>query len=180
MLDIPTALMDLPSSPTLDPAVFRRAMRLQACGVAVVTVAGDEARTGFTATSVTSLSVEPPRILVCVNRASSSYPLLAREGRFAVNFLGAEQQSVAERFAGAGGATGAARFEGATWRRLRPGTLVIDEALVSLDCVVEELVERHSHCIVIAEVLGASETREADALLYWQGQYRALPPAGRR
>jgi flavin reductase (DIM6/NTAB) family NADH-FMN oxidoreductase RutF len=175
MLELPKPLMQAAPTPSVDPALFRRAMRLQAGAVAVVTVTGEGEKTGFTATSVTSLSADPPRLLVCVNRSASSYPALLREGRFAVNLLGADQQGVAERFAGIGGVKGASRYEGARWRRLPGGTLGLEEALVVLDCAVEEIVERHSHAIVIADVLGAVLGNGADALVYWQGRYRILP-----
>jgi flavin reductase (DIM6/NTAB) family NADH-FMN oxidoreductase RutF len=175
MLELPKPLMQAVPSASVDPALFRRAMRLQAGGVAVITIAGAREKTGFTATSVTSLSADPPRLLVCVNRSASSYPALLRESRFAVNLLASDQQDVAERFAGAGGVKGAARYEGARWRRLASGTLWLENALVVLDCAVEDIVERHSHAIVIADVLGAVARPGADALVYWQGRYRILP-----
>lgn len=164
-----------PGAAVLDPDAFRRAMRLQAGAVAVITVDSAAGRTGFTATSVTSLSVEPPRLLVCVNLAASSYPALRREGRFAVNLLRAEQQAVAERFAGADGATGEARYQGARWRPFASGAPALEDALAAFDCTIAEAIERGTHAILIADVLAAAPGRAGDALLYWQGRYRAIP-----
>ena len=75
-------------------------------GVCVVTFGQGDARTGVTATSVSSLSVEPPTMLVSVDRASSSYAALARSRAFGVNVLASEHQDVADRFAGRGGDKG--------------------------------------------------------------------------
>lgn len=173
MLDVAKPLMQ--PSASCDPGRFRRAMRWQAGAVAVITVEGAWGRTGFTATSVTSLSLEPPRLLVCVNREASSYPALRTEGRFAVNLLAADQQAVAERFAGAGGLSGAARFQGARWRKLKHGAPALEDALACFDCAVGEWIERGTHAIIIADVLDAALGRGADALVYWQGRYRAIP-----
>ncbi|MEX7291532.1 flavin reductase family protein, partial [Pseudomonas aeruginosa] len=70
---------------------------------------------GMTVTSVSSLSVEPPSLIVSINRAASSWPLIARHGAFGVNILNADQLEIAERFTGKGGLKGAERFEGAEW-----------------------------------------------------------------
>jgi flavin reductase (DIM6/NTAB) family NADH-FMN oxidoreductase RutF len=77
---------------------FRGAMRVLAGGVSVITVGRGKDITGMTVTSVSSLSVEPPTLIVSVNRESSSWPLLQRYGAFGVNILSADQLDVAERF----------------------------------------------------------------------------------
>ena len=79
-------------NPSIDPSTFRQAMRRLAGGVSVITVGSGADRTGFTATSVTSFSAEPPRLLVCVNREASSWSTLTDYRSFGVNLLGAEQQ----------------------------------------------------------------------------------------
>src|ERR1700692_2357540 len=94
---------------------FRDAMRHLAGGVSVITVGRGRDITGMTVTSVSSLSVDPPSLIVSINRASSSWPLLKHHGVFGVNILTADQLEVAERFAGKGGLNGAERFAGAEW-----------------------------------------------------------------
>ena len=89
---------------------FKGAMRGLAGGVSVITVGQGRDITGMTVTSVTSLSVDPPTLIVSVNRSSSSWPLLRRYGAFGVNILGADQREIAERFSGTGGLKGADRF----------------------------------------------------------------------
>src|SRR5215468_9512318 len=88
-------------------ADFRRAMRHLAGGVSVITVGQGRDITGMTVTSVTSLSVDPPALIVSINRSASSWPLLKRTGFFGVSILKADQIDIAERFAGKGGVNGA-------------------------------------------------------------------------
>ena len=104
-------------------SLFRSAMRDLASGVSVITVGRGEDRTGMTATSLTSLSVDPPSILICVNRSSSTWPALQAHRHFGVNLLRASQRPIAERFAGRDGAKGSHRYADA-------GT---DEQLMSLN-----------------------------------------------
>jgi len=153
---------------------FKNAMRQLAGGVSVVTVGRGTQISGMTVTSVTSFSADPPSILVCVNRSASSWPLLETYRSFAVNILNADQQDVADRFAGRHGVSGAARFDGASWSTLVTGVPVLDDALAAVDCRVEEIIERHSHAIVIGRVAAVRVEGRTAALAYWQGQYVAL------
>jgi len=128
---------------------FRGAMRHLTGGVSVITVGRGSDISGMTVTSVSSLSVEPPSLIVSVNRAASSWPLLKRYGHFGVNILTADQIDIAERFTGKGGLNGAARFAGAEWTTRASGVPLLVGALAAIDCEVEDIVERHSHAIVI-------------------------------
>ena len=94
---------------------FQEAMRQLPSGVCVVTHGTGGERTGLTATSVASLSSEPPALLVCLHRSSSSDPALTRLGAFAVNVLAADQREIAGRFASASGVNGEERFEEGRW-----------------------------------------------------------------
>jgi len=161
-------------SPILDPAAFRQGMRRLAGGVAVITVGSGEDRTGLTATSVTSLSAEPPRLLVCINRSASAWPLLADFRAFGVNLLDADQQPIADRFAGRNGEKGPARFAGARWKSLVTGAPLLDGALAAFDCTVEEIIERHSHAIVIGRIEAVDHGAWNEPLLYWAGSYRMI------
>ena len=88
-------------------------MRHLTGGVSVITAGRGKDITGMTVTSVASLSVDPPTLIVSINREASSWPLLKRYGFFGVNILAADQLDVAERFTGKGGLKGADRFAGA-------------------------------------------------------------------
>lgn len=158
----------------VDTDSFKAAMRSLAGAVSVVTVGQGDERTGFTATSVSSLSVEPPTLLVSLNRNSSSWPALQSHGSFAVNILSADQYHIADRFAGRGGAKGKARYEGADWQQLATGTSVLTYALAALDCELEDVFERHSHAILIGRVRAITVKPEAAPLIYWHGAYRHL------
>jgi flavin reductase (DIM6/NTAB) family NADH-FMN oxidoreductase RutF len=153
---------------------FRGAMRHLAGGVSVITVGRGRDITGMTVTSVSSLSVDPPTLIVSINRDSSSWPLLKRHGFFGVNILTADQIDVAERFTGKGGLKGAARFAGAQWITRASGVPLLVGALSAIDCEVEDIVERHSHAIVIGRVLDIQASTRTAALAYWQGQYVAI------
>ncbi|MET0907085.1 MAG: flavin reductase family protein [Tardiphaga sp.] len=156
------------------PEVFRGAMRALAGGVSVITVGRGKDITGMTVTSVSSLSVDPPTLMVSVNRQSSSWPLLQRYGGFGVNILSADQIDIAERFSGKGGLKGAERFSGAQWVTRATGAPLLSGALAAIDCEVEETIERHSHVIVIGRVRDVVTARPHTALTYWDGQYVAI------
>jgi flavin reductase (DIM6/NTAB) family NADH-FMN oxidoreductase RutF len=91
-----------------------------------------------------------------------------------VNILNADQLDIAERFAGKGGLKGADRFGGAEWITSESGVPLLVGALAALDCEVEEIVERHSHGIVIGRVRDIRASARSAALAYWHGQYVAV------
>ena len=163
-------------NPAIDPALFKQAMRRLAGGVAVITVGAGADRTGFTATSVTSLSADPPRLIVSLNRATSSWPVLNDYKSFGVNLLSSGQEPIADRFAGRGGEKGAARFFGSKWKTLVTGTPLLADALAAIDCTVEEIIQRHSHAIVIGRIEAVDFGSADDPLLYWSAAYRRIAP----
>jgi flavin reductase (DIM6/NTAB) family NADH-FMN oxidoreductase RutF len=165
----------LPSvSAAVDVGDFKQAMRHLAGAVSIVTVGTGERRTGFTATSVSSLSVDPPTILISLNRNSSSWSALREAGSFAVNILASDQVEVADRFAGRGGIRGSDRYVGWQWSRLGSGTLGLSGALAVIDCDLEEAIERHSHAIILGRVRSVETAPDLEPLLYWRGAYHQL------
>lgn len=153
---------------------FRNAMRQLTGGVSVVTAGIGWDISGMTVTSVSSLSVDPPALIVSINREASSWPLVRRYGFFGVNILAADQIDIAERFTGKDGLKGAERFAGAHWTTRVSGVPLLTDALAAIDCEVEDVVERHSHAIVIGRVLDLTVSPRTAALAYWQGQYVAI------
>jgi flavin reductase (DIM6/NTAB) family NADH-FMN oxidoreductase RutF len=163
------------SIPAADDANLKLAMRRMSGGVSVITAGVGSDRTGATVTSATALSVEPPTMIVNINRTSSSYPVIGRYGHFCVNILSSEQQDIADRFAGKGGLKGADRYEGAEWLTLSSGASALRKALAVIDCEVEEIIERHSHGIIIGRVVSIA-CGDGQSLVYNNGQYgRFLP-----
>jgi flavin reductase (DIM6/NTAB) family NADH-FMN oxidoreductase RutF len=97
--------------------------------------------------------MDPPRVLFCMIRASTSLPPLRQCRRFASSILAAQHLVLADRFAGRQ-AQGKDRFAGARWRTLITGVPILCDALAAVDCELEELIERHSHIIVIGRAAG--------------------------
>lgn len=124
---------------------------------------------------VESLSAEPLRLLVSVSENSSSWKVLQKYPCFGVNVLRAEQQSFADQFAGRGGLRGLDRYHGATWTSLLAGgASILKDALAAIDCIVEEILPRHGHAIVIGRVRAVLMQADGHPLLYWQGAYRQI------
>jgi len=160
--------------PTDETRAFKTAMRHLAAAVSVVTTGRGENRTGFTATSVTSLSMDPPALLVCLNRQSSVSSVLLEHGAFCINVLASDQLHIAEHFTGRDGSRGAARYRDATWQQMPSGALGNPGALALIDCELEEAIDRHSHTILIGRPKSVVIRDRAEPLLYWHGAYRLL------
>jgi flavin reductase (DIM6/NTAB) family NADH-FMN oxidoreductase RutF len=154
----------------VDPATVKRALRTLGGGVSVITAGRGDERTGATVTSATGLSMDPPTMIVNINRSSSTWPAIQRHGHFCVNILALGQEDIANRFAGIGGIKGTARYEGAEWTTLVSGAPVLTNALSAIDCEVEEIIERHSHAIILGRAV-AVLSGEGEALIYHNGGY---------
>ena len=166
----------LAPEPAIDGELLKQAMRRLVGGVVVITAGTGEDRVGLTATSAVSLSVDPPTMLICVNRASSTWPVIARR-HFCVSILGAGQQATAERFAGIGGLRGAARYRGADWTIMESGASGLTEAQAIVDCALEEVIERHSHAILLGAVRAVRLNRiERPSLAYGGGRFIGISP----
>ncbi|WHQ69798.1 flavin reductase family protein [Methylorubrum extorquens] len=167
----------LAPEPAIDGELLKQAMRRLVGGVVVITAGTGEDRVGLTATSAVSLSVDPPTMLVCVNRASSTWPVIARRRHFCVSILGAGQQATAERFAGIGGLRGAARYRGADWTIMESGASGLTEAQAIVDCALEDVIERHSHAILLGAVRAVRLNRmERPSLAYGGGRFIGISP----
>jgi len=163
---------------TRDQAVsqdeFRAAMRRLTGGVSVITAGRGAEISGMTVSSVSSLSADPPTLIVSVNRSASALALMKSYGFFGVSILTSDQLHIAERFAGKDGLKGADRFATSRWITRISGVPLLADALAAVDCKVEETIERHSHAIVIGRVLDVRVSTRLAALGYWNGQYVAI------
>jgi flavin reductase (DIM6/NTAB) family NADH-FMN oxidoreductase RutF len=155
-------------------AAFRLAMRELASGVALVTAGRGEQRTGCTATSLCSLSLDPPSLIVCIARTSTTLAALRVSRAFGVNILAAAHEPLANRFAGRTGVHGAARFIGADWTTMVTGAPLLRGALACIDCTVEEVLERHTHAILIGRVAAVHRAGGAPALVHRRGRFEQL------
>jgi flavin reductase (DIM6/NTAB) family NADH-FMN oxidoreductase RutF len=149
---------------------FRLVMRRLAGGVCVITAGQGEDITGMTVTSLTSLSATPPRLLVSINRQASSFAPIARHRVFGVNILGSDQQVLAERFSN-GRLKGRERFEGIAWTHGASGVPLLERSLAVVECQVEEIIERHSHGIIVGRLSSMELSHRLSGLTYWNGRY---------
>ncbi len=152
---------------------FRRVLGHFATGVTTITtVDGDGRPTGLTASAFTSVSLEPPLVLVCVDHKSQSYPALLERGRFAVNILRLEQEAISKRFA----STRLDKFDGVPHRLGELGVPLVDGALAQLECVTVSTHVAGDHTILVGRVerahFGAGEP-----LIYYRGRYDRLSGA---
>ena len=167
----------LPQGPDMsepNPQDFRTAMRSFVGNCSLITTGTGLNATGLIVTSAISLSAEPPLMLACVNRSSASYPVLRDEGYFALSSLGAAHQPIAERFSGFSGVKGVARYEGADWETAVTGAQLLVGAPAAFDCVIEEMIDRATHSIMIGRVVAIRTTPDAGALMYWNSSYQTL------
>ena len=154
----------------LDPSTFRSVLGRFASGVTVVTVRdGEQKDYGLTVSAFSSLSLAPPLVLVCVDRAASGHAALFAASHFAVNILAEHQESHSRRFSGKDDD----RFMGVGFTRGAGGQPLLDDALAHLAC---RTVARHDggdHTIFVGEVEEAAAD-EARPLLYYRGGYARL------
>jgi flavin reductase (DIM6/NTAB) family NADH-FMN oxidoreductase RutF len=156
---------------------FRRVMSHFATGVTIITAWDDAGRpTGLTASSFTSVSLDPPLILVCVSQKAQSYPAIKSAGRFAVNILCMGQEGVSRRFATT--SAGDEKFVGLDYRTGPFGLPVISEALAELECTVVHAYPGGDHTIFVAQVEAADARGHLgkEPLLYFRGKYSRLHP----
>lgn len=158
----------------ISPKQFTNAMRALVGNCSVITVGEGADRSGLIVTSAISLSAEPPLLLACINRSSSSWSLLEKYRRFGWSSLAADHQQIAERFAGFGGVKGVDRYAGTDWEIAANGSHLVHGSPSAFACEVEEMIDRASHSIVIGKVVEIRQTEDAGALIYWNGSFKRL------
>jgi flavin reductase (DIM6/NTAB) family NADH-FMN oxidoreductase RutF len=157
---------------SIDPQLLRALLRHQASTVTVVTAPGTPPA-GFTATSFTSVSLDPPLVSFCLNRSSSSWPTVAGAEHVGVHLLAQRQHELARRFA----TSGIDRFGAPTvWRTGPHEVPVLDGTLAWLVCRIVDRVAAGDHVVVLAEPLHAQHGYQDSPLLYHQGRYACLAP----
>jgi flavin reductase ActVB len=159
--------------PPVELPSFRDAVARFASGVTVVTTVDSNHRpVGFTATAFSSLSLDPPLILVCLARTATSHAAFRSASTFAVSILSTEQEGVARRFA----TKGIDKFAGLPVDRgSRSGLPVIPDATAYLECQTVELLDGGDHTILVGMVLAAAST-ERPPLLYFNRRFGAFCP----
>jgi flavin reductase (DIM6/NTAB) family NADH-FMN oxidoreductase RutF len=154
----------------VSPEEFRNALRAYATGVTVVTAIGPEGPSGATANAVTSLSLDPPMMLACLDRDSRTLTSVRAQGRFGVNGLAAGQGGLARRFSAKD--PGPEKWQGVGWAE-NEQLPRLDGALLWVACELRDLIDGGDHLILTGNVLDA-ESRDGEPLLFHRGAYRDL------
>lgn len=147
---------------------LKQAMRVYPQGVTVVTTDSDGPR-GLTVSSFTSVSLDPPLILVSIAKGSGMHDLLRDAKAYAVNFLADDQKSVSDRFAGRTQAKD--RFEGIRFAKGVTGSPLISGARAVLECRAWKVYEGGDHSILVGEVVAAKALNSKRPLVYYSQQY---------
>ncbi len=161
-----------------DCQLFRDALARVPAAVVVVATDGPAGLGGYTATAFTSVSDDPPTVLVCLNRKSAQTAIFRENRVFSVNMLAAEDRAVADDFAGFTRLSAPERFEKATWSRGASGAPMLAGARVSLDCEIAEMKPVATHNVLIGRVVGITieppREGEPEVLLYHDRRYREI------
>ncbi len=159
------------AEPTLDPRQFRDAIGRFATGVTVITWDDGEHIRGMTANAVSSLSLDPMLLLVCVDQKGTAHEQLKSAKAFAVNILAQDQIEVSNAFA----RRGVEDMGDVTYTTRQTGAPIIDNALAWVECTVHERLDGGDHTIYIGRVVDLEIARpDASPLLFFGGHYRAL------
>ena len=164
MADPGTNLTDGRDMPSGD--ALREVLRRFAAGVTVVTTRNGAVPAGMTATAFSSVSLEPPVVLVCLNASSQTAGAVAASGIFAINILASSQRDIADRFS----QRSDDKFAGVSWSNGPESLPYIDAALGVVACRVRSITEAGTHRIVLGDVIDCQH-RDADALIYLDGRY---------
>jgi flavin reductase (DIM6/NTAB) family NADH-FMN oxidoreductase RutF len=159
-----------PCAPGVDSSLYRTACGKFATGITVVTVVGQDGLPhGITVNSFTSVSLDPPLVLVCIDRKATILPKLEKAEFIGINVLAEDQKELSVQFARAG----TDRFEAVPWITGELGAPLLEGALAYYECAVTEIVDAGDHKIFIAEVQHL-RCFEGRPLLYFASGYRTL------
>lgn len=166
----------LAAMPTVTSDDHRYGMRHFAVGVSIITAKDGATRAGLTATAVCSVTADPPRLVVFVNKNVVANEAILKGGALCVNVLAGEQEEVAKAFAGmVQGVHGEDRFQYGKWRELATGSPALENSLANFDCRVIKVFDESTHHAFLCEVLATSERNDGEALVYLNGAFRRLP-----
>ena len=167
---------ELAALPAVNAKDHKGGMRHFAVGVTIITARNGEVRAGLTATAVCSVTAEPPRLLVLVNKNVVASEIILESGALCVNILASEQEEIAKAFAGMiNGVHGDARFEYGKWREMITGAPILDGTLANFDCRVIKVFAENTHHAFLCEVLATCERNDGEALIYLNGAFRNVP-----
>ncbi|HKW47096.1 MAG TPA: flavin reductase family protein [Gemmatimonadaceae bacterium] len=154
----------------MDSATFRRLLGRFASGIAIITARDGERDVGMTVNAFCSVSLSPPLVLVCVDRAASMHTLLLSHPKLGISIMASEHESHSRRFADKNETR---RFEGVPFSRGESDVMLLDDAMAHLECQLVSHCEAGDHTIFIAQVENGA-MRDGRPLLYFGGRYAQL------
>ena len=148
---------------------FRNAMSLLTTAVNVITTKGDSCTHGFTASAVCSVTDTPPTLLVCMNHSSRSHAHFVDNKILTVNVLGTKHEALSNAFASK--LSVEERFAHGSWSELVTGAPVLEDALVSFDCEIEDIQQVGTHSIFMCRVVAIQQSQQEESLVYFNRSY---------
>jgi flavin reductase (DIM6/NTAB) family NADH-FMN oxidoreductase RutF len=157
--------------PSISPAQLREAAGAFVTGVTIVTTSADEGQFGCTANAVASLSLDPPLMLVCLDRAANTHPRMMEARTFAINVIraGADNEALSRLFA----SKHDDKFADVPYRTGIGGAPILDAALAWLECELDRTYEGGDHTIFVGRVIDAA-VEEGEPLIFHRGRFSAL------
>jgi 3-hydroxy-9,10-secoandrosta-1,3,5(10)-triene-9,17-dione monooxygenase reductase component len=152
---------------TPDEASFRTVLGHFATGVTIITAMDGDEPVGVSANSFTSVSLDPPLVLFCAAKESTTWPRIEAAGKFTVNILNEHQEDVCRVFA----TKGADRFSRIGWRSSANGQPILHDSLAYIDCEMQEQHDAGDHIIVVGRVQELGVLSEEGPLLFYRGGY---------
>lgn len=154
------------------PLLYKEGMRLLAGAVSIIASNGDFGKGGITATSVCSITAEPPTLMVSVYRYASFNEIIKKNNSFSVNILKSGMNDVANVFAGVGGVPMNERLNNEDWITENTGSIRHKDSLASFECVISDIVEMSSHSVIFGNVIGVYSCEEIEnPLIYFNQSY---------
>jgi flavin reductase (DIM6/NTAB) family NADH-FMN oxidoreductase RutF len=154
----------------IDTDLFRAILGRFASGVTIVTAVDAQGRDqGMTVSAFSSLSLDPPLVLVCIDTGASVWPAFQSASHIGINVLSSGQEALSRRFSSREGD----RFDGVGFTRAPNGVVLLDDTLASLECAVIERMPQGDHVILVGSVESGG-TRDMQPLLYYRGGYASL------
>lgn len=159
------------AEPTVDPRQYRDVIGRFATGVTVITWDDGESARGMTANAISSVSLDPMLVLICIDKKVSAHPRLLASNAFAINILAHDQIEVSKVFA----SHGVEGMADVPYELGQTGSPLIDGSIAWIDCEIGERLEGGDHTIFLGKVVAVSIARpDTDPLLFWAGRYRRM------
>ena len=152
---------------------FRNAMSLLTTAVNVITTEGEDGMHGFTASAVCSVTDTPPTLLVCMNQSSRSHTHFVDNKILSVNVLGAQHEKISNAFASSK-LSSEDRFKLGAWTTLETGSPILEDALVSFDCEIEQIQEVGTHSVFMCRVIAIKQSQQDESLVYFNRGYHQV------